>query len=58
MKEEILEVLKGSTLDTLRLFAALFSAPFVIGKEFITRPMGEPFHWPPQERRTSRTDVE
>jgi len=46
MTEEILRDLKEGSLDALRLFAALFSAPFIIAKEFILRPPGEPFHWP------------
>jgi hypothetical protein len=47
MTEEIYENFKEGFLDALRLFAALFSAPFVIGREFMMRPPGEPFRWPP-----------
>jgi hypothetical protein len=46
MTDEILRDLKAGSLDALRLFAALFSAPFIIGREFIMRPAGEPFRWP------------
>jgi hypothetical protein len=46
MREEIWREFKAGASDALRLFAALFSAPFVIGWDFITRPPGEPFHWP------------
>ena len=50
MKEEVLRELKAGALDALRLFAALFSAPFIIGRDFIMRPPGEPFRWPREER--------
>lgn len=46
MREEILREFKAGASDALRLFAALFSAPFVIGWDFVTRPPGEPFRWP------------
>jgi hypothetical protein len=51
MREEIFRDVKEGALDAFRLFAALFSAPFVIGKEFMTRPPGESFHWPPEAGR-------
>jgi hypothetical protein len=51
MSEEVFENVKEGFMDALRLFAALFSAPFVIGKEFMTRPPGEPFYWPPDATR-------
>ena len=51
MNEEVFENVKEGFMDALRLFAALFSAPFVIGKEFMMRPPGEPFHWPPDAGR-------
>ena len=46
MTGDIYRDVKEGALDALRLFRALFSAPFVIGWEFMTRPSGEPFHWP------------
>lgn len=56
MTEEAFQDVKQGFFDALRLFAALFSAPFVIGKEFMTRPPGEPFYWPPDTRRASAMD--
>ena len=38
MIHEILRELKEGALDALRLSAALISAPFVIAREFMTRP--------------------
>jgi hypothetical protein len=46
MREEIFRELKAGALDALRLFVALFSAPFIIGRNFVMRPPGEPFRWP------------
>jgi hypothetical protein len=53
MTPEIFRELKEGALDALRLFAALVSAPFIIAREFITRPPGEPFHWPPVAGRAT-----
>jgi len=54
MTQEIFRELKEGALDALRLFAALISAPFVIAREFMTRPAGEPFHWPRESGRGAR----
>jgi len=43
MKPEILRDLSDGAMDALRLYAALIVAPFVILKEFVSRPPGEPF---------------
>jgi len=56
MTEEAFQDVKQGFLDALRLFAALFSAPFVIGKEFMTRPPGEPFRWPPHSGHANTMD--
>ena len=56
MTQEIFRELKEGSLDALRLFAALFSAPFIIAREFITRPPGEPFHWPRDAGRATVMD--
>jgi hypothetical protein len=54
MTQEILRELKEGALDALRLFVALISAPFVIAKEFMMRPPGEPFHWPRESGHDAR----
>lgn len=56
MKDEILRDLQEGSLDALRLFAALFSAPYIIAREFILRPPGEPFRWPRDAGRASAID--
>jgi hypothetical protein len=32
-------------MDALRFYLALLTAPYHIGKAFVTRPFDEPFHW-------------
>ena len=54
MTQEIFRELKEGALDALRLFVALISAPFVIAREFMMRPPGEPFHWPREGGRDAR----
>jgi hypothetical protein len=53
MRSEIFRDLKEGALDALRLFAALFSAPFIIGRDFVMRPPGEPFRWPREVGRST-----
>jgi len=46
MRDEIIREFKAGAMDALRLFVALFSAPFIIGRNFVMRSPGEPFRWP------------
>ena len=52
--QEFRQIFKEEAGNILRLYAAFFTAPFFISKEFITRPTGEPFRWPPESVRATR----
>lgn len=54
--QEIRQIIKEESGNVLRLYAAFFTAPFYISKAFITRPSGEPFHWPPTENARPTSD--
>jgi hypothetical protein len=45
MNQEIIRVIEMAAMDALRLYLALLTAPYHIGKAFIMRPSGEPFLW-------------
>ena len=51
MNREILQAIEDGAMNALRLYAALFSAPFSITKAFVMRAPGEPFRWPPDSGR-------
>ena len=45
MNPEIIRVIEMGAMDALRLYLALLTAPYHIGKAFVTRPFDQPFHW-------------
>jgi hypothetical protein len=45
MNPEIIRAIEFGAMNALRLYLALLTAPYHISKAFVTRPMGEPFHW-------------
>ena len=45
MNQEIIRAVELGAMNALRLYVALLTAPYHISKAFVTRPMGEPFHW-------------
>ena len=45
MNPEIIRAIQMGAMDALRLYLALLTAPYHIGKAFVTRPSGEPFLW-------------
>lgn len=45
MNPEIIRVIEMAAMDAFRLYLALLTAPYHIGKAFVTRPSGEPFLW-------------
>ena len=45
MNPEIIRAIELGAMNALRLYVALLTAPYHISKAFVSRPMGEPFHW-------------
>jgi hypothetical protein len=45
MNPEIIRAIEMGARDAFRLYLALLTAPYHIGKAFVTRPSGEPFLW-------------
>jgi hypothetical protein len=45
MNREVIQAIEDGAMNALRLYAALFTAPFYISKAFVMRPPGEPFRW-------------
>ena len=53
MSPQIIRVIEMAAMDTLRLYFALLTAPYHIGKAFVMRPSGEPFLWTWENRLQS-----
>jgi hypothetical protein len=56
MNPEVIRALQVGAMDALRLYLALLTAPYHIGKAFVTRPSDEPFHWSWDNRLQPRAD--
>jgi len=56
MNPEVIRALQMGAMDALRLYLALLTAPYHIGKAFVTRPSDEPFNWSWDNRLQPRAD--
>jgi hypothetical protein len=56
MNPEVVRVLQVGAMDALRLYLALLTAPYHIGKAFVTHPSDEPFYWSWDNRVRSSAD--
>lgn len=45
MNPEVIRAIEMGAMDALRLYLAMLTAPYHIGKAFVTRPSDQPFHW-------------
>lgn len=56
MNPEIIRAIQTGAMDALRLYLALLTAPYHIGKAFMARPSDEPFYWSWDDRVRPRPD--